>query len=125
MWKYFTKHRTGVSINILLQLIERCNTTYHRSIKFTPSDARKPSNHQQVFNALYGGGDNEKLRKPPMFHIADQVQITKKKKHFEKGYTSNWTQEIFTITKVQPTNPYTYKLKDARGEKVTGRNFYD
>ena len=126
MWKYFTKHRTGVYINILPQLIERYNTTYHRSIKCTPSDARKPSNHQQVFNALYGGTKkfDENLRDPAKFHIADQVRITKKKKHFEKGYTSNWRQEVFTVTEVQPTYPYTYKLEDARGEKVIG-TFYE
>ena len=126
MWKYFTKNRTGVYINILPQLIEKYNTTYHRSIKCTPSDARKPSNQQHVFNALYGGTKkfDENLRNSPKFHIDDQVRITKKKKHFEKGYTSNWTQEIFTVTEVQPTYPYTYKLEDARGEKVTG-TFYE
>ena len=50
MWKYFTKHRTGVYIDILPQLIEKYNSTYHRSIRCTPSDARKPSNHQHMFN---------------------------------------------------------------------------
>ena len=122
------------------QLIERYNTTYHRAIKCTPSDARKPSNHQQVFNTLYGDAnknedeeddesdenedENENLRKPPKFHIADQVRITKKKKTFEKGYTTNWKREVFTVTEVQPTHPYTYKLEDAKGEKVIG-TFYE
>ena len=125
MWKYFTKHRTGVYIDILPKLIERYNNTYHRSIKCTPSDPRKPSNHQHVFNALYGDGkDDEKFRKPPKFHIADQVRITKKKKTFEKGYTTNWKEEVFTVTEVQPTHPYTYKLKDSKGEKVIG-TFYE
>ena len=126
MWKYFTKHRTGVYIDILPQLIEKYNNTYHRSIKCTPSDARKPSNHQHVFNALYGGTKkyDEKLRKLPKFHVGDQVRITKKKKHFEKGYTSNWTEEVFIVTEVQDTYPYTYKLKDTRGEEVIG-TFYE
>ena len=118
MWKYFTKHRTGVYIDILPQLIEKYNGTYHRSIKCTPSDARKPSNHQHVFNALYGGSNkfDKKLSQPPKFHVDDQVRITKKKKQFEKGYTTNWTEEVFTVTEVQPTYPYTYKLKDTKGE---------
>ena len=64
------------------------------------------------------------MRKTPKFHIADQVRITKKKKHFEKGYTTNWKQDVFTVTEVQPTHPYTYKLEDARGEKVIG-TFYE
>lgn len=124
MWKYFTKHRTGVYIDILPQLIEKYNNTYHRSITCTPSDARKPSNYQHVFHALYGRDKSTELRKPPKFHIDDQVRITKKKKHFEKGYTTNWTEEVFIVTEVQPTYPYTYKLKDTKGEKVIG-TFYE
>ena len=126
MWKYFTKQHTGTYIDILPQLIEKYNTTYHRSIKCTPSDARKPSNHQQVFNALYGGSNkfDENLRDQPKFHVGDQVRITKKKNHFEKGYTTNWRNEVFIVTEVQPTYPYTYKLDDTRGEKVIG-TFYE
>ena len=127
MWKYFTKHRTGVYIDILPELIQKYNSTYHHSIKCTPTDARKPSNYQHVFNALYE--DKRKpgkiqFRKPPKFHVAEQVRITRKKKTFEKGYTPNWTEEVFTIVKVQPTIPYTYKLKDTRGESVKG-SFYE
>ena len=33
MWKYFTKHRTGVYIGILPELIQKYNSTYHHSIK--------------------------------------------------------------------------------------------
>ena len=126
MWKYFTKHRTGVYIDILPQLIEKYNSTYHRSIKCTPSDARKPSNYQHVFNALYGASKKitEKLRKPAKFHVGDQVRISKKKKTFEKGYTSNWTEEVFIVAEVQPTNPYTYKLKDTLDEHIKG-TFYE
>ena len=126
MWKYFTKQHTGTYIDILPQLIEKYNSTYHRSIKCTPSDARKTSNHQQVFNALYGGSNkfDENLRDLPKFHVGDQVRITKKKNHFEKGYTTNWRNEVFIVTEVQPTYPYTYKLDDTRGEKVIG-TFYE
>ena len=51
MWKYFTKHQTG----ILPGMIKKYNGTYHRSIKCTPTDARKPANYQHVFDALYAG----------------------------------------------------------------------
>ena len=45
-------------------------------------------------------------------------------KLFEKVYTTNWKLEVFTVTEVQSTHPYTYKLEDARGEKVIG-TFYE
>ena len=48
----------------------------------------------------------------------------KEEKTFEKGYTKNWRREVFTVTELQPTHPYIYKLKDAKGEKVIG-TFYE
>ena len=43
---------------------------------------------------------------------------------FEKGYTPNYTTEIFTISRVAPTNPVTYHLKDYRNEPIAG-GFYE
>ena len=64
--------------------------------------------------------------KKPKFKVGDVVRIGKKKKTFEKGFTTNWTEELFTIIQVQPTNPWTYKIKDWKGEEVkelfTSRN---
>ena len=126
MWKYFTKHRTGVYIDILPELIKKYNNTYHSSIKCPPSDARKPSNYQHVVDALYKDLRKEaiKTKKDPKFHIGDQVRISRLKKTFEKGYTPNWTEEVFKIVKIQPTLPYTYKLEDTRKEAVKG-TFYE
>lgn len=126
MWKYFTKKRTGVYIDILPDLIEKYNNTYHSSIKCTPSDARKPSNYQDVFDTLYKSPRRvrKKGEKEAKFHVGDQVRISKLKKTFAKGYTANWTEEVFKISKVQPTLPFTYKLKDTLGEVVKG-TFYE
>ena len=60
----------------------------------------------------------------PKFSVGDQVRITKKKGVFDKGYTSNWTRELFVITGVQDTNPPTYKIQDLNGEEVQG-TFYE
>ena len=125
MWKYFTRHQTGIYVNILPGIIEKYNSTYHRSIKCTPADARKPANHQHVFDALYAGKNRRSREETnPKFKIGDKVRIAKKKKTFEKGYTTNWTEEIFTVIKVQPTIPVTYKIVDTRGEEIHG-TFYE
>ena len=46
--------------------------------------------------------------------------ISKYKRHFEKGYTPNWTEEIFTIDKINMTNPVTYQVIDLNNEKIIG-----
>ena len=43
---------------------------------------------------------------------------------FEKGFTPNWTEEVFTISSVKATKPPTYTIKDTLGEPVQG-TFYE
>ena len=49
---------------------------------------------------------------------------TYKRKTFDKGYTPNWTEEIFIISEVLNSNPYTYKIHDLQGEEIVG-SFYE
>ena len=56
--------------------------------------------------------------------IGDKVRIQKKKGLFKKGFTLNWTEEVFTFSKVQRTNPITHKITDFAGEVIQGA-FYE
>ena len=60
----------------------------------------------------------------PKFSVGDKVRISKKKKTFEKGYTTRWTEEIFRISEVKLPSPVTYKIADVSGEEITG-TFYE
>ena len=83
MWKYFTANNTQKYIDVLPSMVDKYNSTYHRSIKLTPSDAHNPPSYQHV--ALYA-----KTRKStPKFHVGDKLRITRKKGTFEKGFTPN------------------------------------
>ena len=123
MWKFFSANNTKRYIDILDNLISRYNNTKHRSIDCTPTVARKPSSYQHVFRNLYGKKVKTRDLKP-RFHRGDKVRITKKKTTFEKGYTPNWTEEVFTIKEVKTTKPPTYTIQDLRGEAIKG-SFYD
>ena len=114
MWKYFTDNT---------DLVEDYNNTVHSSTKLTPIEASKKKNELTVWRNLYP--DRFKIHDlTPKFSVGDQVRISKKKKTFEKGYTTRWTEEIFTITKIQNTNPITYKIADLQGEEIDG-TFYE
>ena len=89
----------------------------------TPIEASKKENELTVWRNLYP--DRYKTHNlQPKFSVGDEVRITKKKKVFEKGYTTRWTEEIFTIKKIQNTDPITYKLEDLQGEEIKG-SFYE
>ena len=66
----------------------------------------------------------ERRRIHAKFNTGDKVRILKKKGLFEKGFTPNWTEEVFTIAKIQRTNPVTYKITDYNGEEIQG-TFYE
>jgi hypothetical protein len=57
----------------------------------------------------------------PRFAIGDLVRIEKYKHRFEKGYTGNFTTEIFSVCEVRQTpSPVTYRLADTDGEQIRG-----
>ena len=62
--------------------------------------------------------------KKPKFKVGDQVRISKKKKTFEKGFTTNWSEELFIVTEVKNTKPATYEIEDLNGKAIQG-TFYE
>jgi hypothetical protein len=54
------------------------------------------------------------------YKIDDTVRISKTKGVFEKGYTPNWTIEIFKITKQIPRVPPVYRIKDLLDDEIDG-----
>ena len=62
--------------------------------------------------------------KDPRFKVGDYVKISKFTNIFAKGYTPNWSEEVFIIKRVKNTVPWTYVINDLNGEKVTG-TFYE
>ena len=62
--------------------------------------------------------------KDPKFKVGDHVRISKYKNIFAKGYTPNWSEEVFVIKKVKNTDPWTNVVNDLNGKEVIG-TFYE
>jgi hypothetical protein len=97
-------------------LVEFYNNTYNRSIKTKPVDVNI-KNEDQVWLNLYG---DQKQKLKLKFKIGDNVRLSKSKRAFEKGYTSNWTKEIFVIYQIKKYNIPVYVVKDQMDEIVQG-----
>jgi len=120
MWKRFTADNTRNWINMLDKLMNNYNNTVHSTIKMTPVEASQPENKNKVLNN-HGFQNDRQLK--PKFEAGDRVRISRTKAVFEKGYLPNWSEAIYEITEVKPTNPFTYILKDMNGEPIAG-SFY-
>ena len=58
--------------------------------------------------------------KDPKYKVGDHVKISKYKNMFPKGYTPNWSEEVFVVSKVKNTVPSTYLINDLNGEEIIG-----
>ena len=67
--------------------------------------------------AEYNKDSNEKDAK---FKVGDRVRISKYKNIFAKGYTQNWSEEVFIVSKIKSTVPLTYVISDLNGKKIAG-----
>ena len=116
MWRYFTHVRHKKYIDILQDLVESYNKSFHRTIGTSPVSVNS-KNEKKIWNKMYGFNDEDIVIN---FKPGDKVRINKSKKTFEKGYTPNWTREIFIINKVIPRIPPVYEIKDLNNEKIEG-----
>ena len=75
-------------------------------------------NQSIIFNKifLYTEADTITFK----FNVNDKVRISVNKGIFEKGYTNNYTEEIFIITECIPRSPPVYTIKDLNNKPIEG-----
>lgn len=124
MWRYFTHKNTYKYIDILQDLLHSYNHSYHSSIKMRPIDVSF-NNIMTVWTNLYDRPRNRvKTFHNTNINVGDHVRITKYKHVFQKGYETNWSDEIFVIESIINRSPHlVYTLKDLQNEPITG-TFY-
>ena len=77
-----------------------------------------------VKSTKYIESSKEINNKNSKFKDSDIARISKYKNIFAKGYTQNWSEEVFVIEKVKDTVPWTYIIRDLKGEEIV-RPFYE
>ena len=123
MFKEFTMKNNTIYTDILQNIVEEYNNTYHSTIKMKPKEASMKKNESITYLNSYHSKAPKKLKKP-FFKIGDKVRISKYRGIFDKSYKGNWSEELFIIKEIQPTIPITYKIKDLLDEDIIG-SFYE
>ena len=124
LYKHMTATGKNVYYDVLDDVVNKYNNTKHSTIKMKPinvKDTTKSSSLERSNKRVYIDEHNEKDSR---FKVGDRVRIFKFKNIFAKGYTPNWSKEIFIVDKINYTVPYTYNLKDLNDEETIG-SFYD
>ena len=98
-----------------LDIVCEYNNAYHRAIKMKPVDVK---------DNTYIDFRKEVNDKDPKFKFGDHVRISKYKNIFAKGYTPNWFEELFVVSKIKNTVPWTYVINHLNDEEIIG-TFYE
>ena len=101
-------------IDKLNDIVHEYNNAKHRTTKMKPIHVK--DNTYINFSKEVNDNDSK-------FKVGDHVRISKYKR-FAKGYTPNWSEEIFVIKKTKNTVPWTYVIDDLNDEEITG-TFYE
>ena len=108
-YKYMISIPKNVYIDKLDDIVDKYNNTYHSTIKVNSADV-KPS--------TYIDSSKELNYQDPKFKICDIVRISKYKNVFAKGFVPNFSEEVFVNKKVKNTVPWTYVIRDIKGEEI-------
>ena len=105
----------NVYFDVLNDIVDNYNNTYHKTITMKPIDVGDDS------FAEYNQESNEK---DPKFKVGDHIRISKYKNIFAKCYKPIWSEEIFIIKKIKNTVPWSYVISNLNGEEIVG-SFYE
>ena len=100
---------------MLDDIVNKYNNTVHRTIKIKPVD---------VTDDCYAEYNEYSNKRDPQLKVGDHVRISKDNYIFAKGYAPNWSEEVFDVSKIKTTVPWTYVVSDLNGEEITG-SFYE
>ena len=105
----------SVYFDVLDDFVNKYINTVHRTFKMKPIDVTNESYTE------YNKGFN---KKDPEFKVGDHVKISKYKNIFAKGYAPNWSEEVFVVSGIKNTVPWTYVVSNLNCEEIT-ESFYE
>lgn len=80
------------------------------------------NNRATVFRNLF---PNANFKSTPRLRVGDQVRILRSKTIFDKGYTRNWSVELYRICEASSKNNIDYyKIEDQEGVRLSGSRYY-
>jgi hypothetical protein len=116
LYRYFTQAKTFRWLEVIDPIVNSINSSYCRSIDAAPTDVTFENAEVLRKRLLLKAQAISQTRR---FEVDDLVRIEKGKHIFQKGYLPNFTDELFTVKKVNSyAHPITYRLADSSGEPL-------
>ena len=111
IFKYMTSGSKNIYIDKLNDIVTEYNNTHHRTIRIKPVNVK---------DNTYIDIKKEVNDKDPKLKVGDHLRISACKNILAKGYTPNWSQEVFVNIKVKNKVPLSYVIND-----INGKNYWN
>jgi transposase InsO family protein len=119
--RLYTKTGRERFVDALPDIVAAYNDRVHRALGVSPNEVGATAD-EDLWLRLYDPLEYfEKRRKS--LSPGDPVRISKARTAFQRGFTANWSREVFYVERVLSTTPTTYRIRDWNGESVRG-SFY-
>ena len=89
-----TADSKNIYFDVWDDIVNKYNNTLHRTIKMKAIDVTSDS---------YAEYNEDSNLTKPKFKVGDHVRISEYKNIFAKGYTQNWSEEVFIVSKIKDT----------------------
>ena len=126
--RFMVKKHSPRWIDILEDMTNSYNQTYHRTLGMAPFQVNK-SNENELWKRMYQKIPHPHRKPRPKnkykFEIGDVVRLSKLKYPFQRAYDTHWTAELFSVTeRTTKQGLSVYKVKDYANDPIDG-TFYD
>ena len=103
IFKHMTVFSKNIYFDVLDDIVNKYNNTAPSTRNMKPIDVTADS---------YAGYYEHFNKKDPKFKVGNRVRISKCKSIFSKVYTQIWSEEVFIISKIKNTVPWTSSISD-------------
>ena len=118
--RYMTHHNTYRYIDILPDIIANYNNKIHSTTKLAPNEIKNNGPltelayaHMELAQMKRHSKDMRKGRPKPRFKVGDYVRVSFSRNAFSRGYTANYSEKVYIITKVVDKGLlFVYNIKD-------------
>jgi hypothetical protein len=118
----FTRRGEEKFLDVLPDILKAYNNRWHSSLDTSPARVDLVDK-ETIWYRLYDPTKHFESPRPKL-EKGDYVRISKARTVFLRGYTPNWSVEVFRVDGVLPTSPVTYTIVDWGGEEIKG-TFYE
>ena len=125
IYHHMTYKGTQEYVSVLPDIVVGYNDSYHETIGMSPNEVTR-ENQEEIWDRLNAGAHKRQWDAiKPRLEVGDTVRLSKARRVFTRGYTPNWTTEVFRVSEVLSKHrPVVYRIRDLADEVIEG-TFYE